>query len=348
MLGLDMGASSMKLVQVRLSHERAVLETYGELATGPYGSKGVGQGVRLSGRKAQEAIVDLVRETGATAKEAVAAIPLHHSFVTMVELPRMQQKDLESAIRYEARRYVPIPLTEVEVDWWHIPEEATNEENTIATPTKETVQVLLVAVSKEILAKYKAIVTDAGLSLHALEIETFGAIRSVMGRERSGVLFVDFGAVTTKMTILEQGVVRASHSIDKGAQDITLTLAESLGIEFERAEIMKREVGMTPRAEHQETIKVVTPLVDYVFIELERFVVDYTERYKRAVAKIYIVGGGALLPGLRDAMVKKFGVEVLVGTPFARVQYPAFFEPVLREIGPSFSVAVGLALRGLT
>ena len=89
------------------------------------------------------------------------------------------------------------------------------------------------------------------------------------------------------------------------------------------------------------------PLIDFLLIEIERFVVGYTRKHKGTVSKILIAGGGATMQGLSDYMVKKFGVEVLVGNPFARLEYPAFFQPVLKETGPSFSVAVGLALRGL-
>jgi type IV pilus assembly protein PilM len=346
-LGIDIGAASVKLVQIRLSDERAVLETYGELSTGPYASKNIGQGVRLMGGKATEIVQDLIRETGATANEAIVAMPLHNSFVTTVEIPKMQNKDLKTVMQYEARRYIPIPLAEVVIDWWQVPDIGQNEEGTIATPARTSTQVILVAVTKDLLEKYRSIIKNANLNVAAFEIELFSSIRSVIGRERSGVLIVDFGAISTKMAILDQGIIRANHGIERGMQNITTALSESLGIGFERAEILKREIGLSSRAEHQEVMKVMTPLLDFMLIEIERFVVGHTRRHKGVVSKIFLVGGGALLPGLSDYMVKKFGVEVIIGNPFSRLEYPAFFQPVLKEIGPSFSVAVGLALRGL-
>lgn len=346
-LGIDLGSASVKLVQVRLSAEQAVLETYGELSTGPYAAKKVGQGVRLSGEKATEVLVDLIRETGATAKEAVVAMPLHTSFVTSVEIPKMQSEDIKNVMQFEARRYIPIPLAEVVMDWWQVPDMDIDQEGTVATPAKTSTQVILVAVPRDALDKYQRIVKNANLNVAAFEIELFSTIRSIVGRERAGVLLVDFGAISTKIALLDHGIIQANHTIEKGLQDVTIALSESLGIGFERAEILKREVGMSTRAEHQEIMKVVWPLVDFLLIEIERFVVGFTRKRKGTVSKIFIAGGGALMPGLADYMVKKFGVEVIIGSPFARLNYPAFFQPVLKEIGPSFSVAVGLALRGL-
>ncbi|OGZ43041.1 MAG: hypothetical protein A2719_01610 [Candidatus Ryanbacteria bacterium RIFCSPHIGHO2_01_FULL_45_22] len=346
-LGIDMGSASMKLVQVRLDGERAILETYGELATGPYAGKSIGQSVRLSNEKATEVLTDLIRETGATAKDAVVAMPLRHSFVTTVEIPRVSNQDIKSIMQYEARRYIPIPLTEVVMDWWEVPNSVLDEEGTVASPAKTSTQIILVAVPKDILEKYKHMVADASLTVASFEIEVFSSIRSLLGRERAGVLMIDFGATSTKIALLEGGIIRANHSIEKGLQDITVALSESLDIGFERAEILKREVGISSRVEHQEIMKVINPLIDFLLIEIERFVVGYTRKHKGTVSKILIAGGGATMQGLSDYMVKKFGVEVLVGNPFARLEYPAFFQPVLKETGPSFSVAVGLALRGL-
>lgn len=347
-LGIDIGNSSIKLVQLRIEKEKAVLETYGELATGPYAHKGVGQAARLADPKVAEVIKDLVRETGSTAKSVVASIPLRNSFITIVEVPTSDLKELETIMQYEMRRYIPIPLSEVIVDWWHLPEDHHVGDGTLATSAKKSnMSVLLVAVPKEIVERHKRILQDTGLDIAAFEIETFSSVRSIVGRESQTILVVDFGAVTAKMAIVERGMVRASHSFEKGFQDISMALVESLGLDFTRAENIKRETGLSARMEHEGVLKVILPIIDYIQIEIERFAVGYTKRYGGSISKIYISGGGASMPGLVDYMVKKFGVEVLLANPFSKVDYPAFFQPVLKEIGPSFSIATGLALRGL-
>ncbi|PJE64714.1 MAG: hypothetical protein COU90_00365 [Candidatus Ryanbacteria bacterium CG10_big_fil_rev_8_21_14_0_10_43_42] len=347
-LGIDIGSASIKLIQLRLERERAILETYGELAAGPYNKKSVGQGVHLPDTKVSEVIADLVRETGATTRSVVVGVPLRNSFVTSVSIPPLSAKDLKMAMQYEARRYIPIPVSEVVIDWWRIPDDVMHDSGgNVSTAANQAIDVLLVAVPKDVIEKYRRIVAQAGLDPIAFEIEVFSSIRSAVRREQGGALLVDFGAVTTNMTILEKGIVRSSHSFDRGFQTITIGLAESMGVNFERAELMKREVGLSSRLEHQGTRKVIAPLLDYMLIELERFATGYTRKYGGTISKIYITGGGASMPGLVDHIVKKFGVEVILGNPFGKVEYPAFFQPVLKEIGPSFSNAVGLALRGL-
>jgi len=346
-LGIDIGSTSIKMIQLGLQAEKAVLETYGELAIGPATGGKVGQAAHLNDTKASEIVSDIVRETGATAKEAVVSIPLRNSFITLVEMPRLNDTELEEAMQYEARRYIPIPMSEVVVDWWRLPDESGQEVSSAVPRHATSAQILLVAVPKEVVEKYKRILTAAGLTPIAFEIETFGAIRSVVSHERFGVLVVDFGAVTTKMTILDRGIIRASHSFEKGFQDMTVALSQSLGVDFERAEAMKRETGLSSKPEQQGIFKVISPLMDYILIEVERFSANYSRRYNLPISKIYILGGGSVMQGLVDYMSKRFGVEILVANPFAKVEYPPFFQPVLKEIGPTFAVAVGLALRGL-
>lgn len=352
-VGVDIGSSSVKVVQLRLEEERGILETYGELATGPYAGQGVGQATRLPDAKASELIHDVISETNVSAKEAIVSIPLRNSFVVLIEMPDMSDKELKEAMQYEARRYVPVPIGDVITDWWRLPERKHTE---VATPSLEAkksprrahqTKVLLVAVPKDLIEKYRRILMGGGLEPSAFEIETFGGARAIIGHERSEVLIIDIGALTTKMTIMDEGIVRGSHSVERGAQAISLALAQSLGVDFERAEAAKRDVGISLRPEYEGMRKIITPLVDSILMEIERFATEYARRYNTSLAKIYVTGGGASLPGLVDYMVKKFGVEVMVANPFSKVEYPAFFQPVLKEIGPSFSIAVGLALRGL-
>ena len=152
-LGIDIGSTSIKMIQLGLQAEKAVLETYGELAIGPATGGKVGQAAHLNDTKASEIVSDIVRETGATAKEAVLSIPLRNSFITLVEMPRLNDKELEEAMQYEARRYIPIPMSEVVVDWWRLPDES-GEEPPSAVPRHTTsAKILLVAVPKEVVKK---------------------------------------------------------------------------------------------------------------------------------------------------------------------------------------------------
>lgn len=356
-VGIDLGLSSVKIVQLRREKEHAVLETYGELAGGPYSGLSIGQAVQLVDEKIVEMLKDLIKESGITAKDVVLSIPLRSSFVTLIKVPLMSDAEINQMVPYEARKYIPVPVDEVVLDWWAIPEgfvqtkEGDSPSDESIEPgqnvQKRTVSILLVAIHKETIEKYKTIMESVGLSVRALEIEVFSIARSLLARELAPILLVDFGASSAKITVVDYGIVRSSHSIDRGSQDITMTISRALGIDFTRAEEMKREIGLSLRPEHREVHGVIEPMLNHIFSNALRVVQDYQRRHNRSINRVILVGGGSKMYGLVDYAVKKFGIETTLGDPFRRVQYPAFLQPVLKEIGPSFAQAIGLAIREL-
>jgi type IV pilus assembly protein PilM len=156
---------------------------------------------------------------------------------------------------------------------------------------------------------------------------------------------IDLGASSTKMAIVDYGVVRQSHTINKGAQDITVDISRSLGISFVKAEEIKRRVGLIPTIGEDDLQKVVSPIVDYIFSEVNNVISNYQKKHSRAVDKIVLIGGGSMLKGLVDVARNNVDVPVVLGQPFDKVEVPAFLQEVLVEEGPSFATAIGLAMR---
>jgi len=347
-LGIDIGSSSIKVVQLRKEKERAVLETYGEIALGPYGNLAVGQAARLSEEKAIEALKDVLKESNAKAKKAAVAIPLKSSFITIINIPMVDGKDAAQMIEMEARRYIPVPISEVDMDWWILPETVEKKINKDDQgERRKFIKVLLVAIHKDSISKYREIIAKAGPEISVLEIESFSAMRASVGRESSPAAVIDFGASSVKMAIVDFGIMMASHSVTKGSQDLTGAIAHSLGVDFERAEEMKREIGLSPLPEHKEIRNIVEPILDYVFMEVSRVIKEYQRKNGRAVSKVILTGGGSLLKGMAGFAVKRLSLEAALADPFAKTEYPAFLAEALKEAGPSFSVSIGLALRGL-
>jgi len=155
------------------------------------------------------------------------------------------------------------------------------------------------------------------------------------------------GAATTKLYIVEYGIVRSSHIVNKGSQDITLALSRMLGISVAKAEEIKRESGIAGKSGEQNISTAALLTLEYIFSESKRAMLQYQERYRRNISSVLFVGGGALLKGLMPHAQTQFETEVRLGLPFARTRAPAFLEQVLLETGPSFSVSVGIALRKL-
>lgn len=356
-IGIDIGASSAKVVQLRASRGVAVLETYGEIALGPYAGQPIGKAVKLNPEKCAEAIKDLMREANVTARSGGLSIPFSSSLVTILELPDSDEDALKRIVPIEARKYIPIPVSEVSLDWFAIPKEeaqssAFAELGQQKQQKKYGQEILLVAIHNSILQEYQTLTAEAGVTVNFYEIEIFSAIRSSLGHGIAPIMVVDFGASTTKIYIVERGVVRMTHLVTVGGQQITETLGRTMSWEFEKAERVKREHGLIDNTafsvDENERIKTaIISTLSRIFAEVNRVVLSYGQRYNKNVAKIVLSGGGASLPGMQDVARTTLSTEVEVANPFGHTEAPAFLEGVLRQIGPGFAVCVGLAIRKL-
>ncbi len=355
-LGIDIGTSSIKIVQLRRVKGRAILETYGELSLGPYANLGIGAATSLPTDKIVEALGDLLREkeVNVTARVCGIAIPFSSSLMSVIELPAVSEKQLAQMVPIEARKYIPVPITEVSLDWSVIPKDVHPESgvnqatlDAMGKPLPPKVEVLIVALHNDTITRYKDVVAKSALTASFFEIEIFSTIRSVLDQEVTPVMILDMGAMSTKLYIIERGILRGSHTINRGSQAITTALSKSLGISANDAEILKREKGLLGVANGIGVRDIIITTLDYIFSEANRIVLTYQKKYNKNVSKVLLVGGGSALKGLSDVAKASFQTEVLAGDPFSKVVTPAFLEQILRETGPEFAVSVGVALRKL-
>lgn len=352
-LGIDIGSSSIKIVQISRKNGHAVLETYGELALGPYAGKSVGEATSLPPEKVVEAILDMLKEKEVNISTRVCgvAIPFASSLMAVMEMPVQPQKQLEIMVPVEARKYIPVPISEVALDWYIIPKDKNPDTEQVsesdAKSTSQNLEVLIVALHNDTLVKYKDIVTKTQLEASFFEIEIFSTMRSILDQEITPVLIVDMGATSTKLYIVERGILRSSHSVNRGSQSITDELSKSLGISTVDAEYLKREKGLIGEVNGVKVKDVVTLTLNYIFSESNRVILAYQKKYNKNVSKVVLVGGGSALKGVVDVAKESFQTEVVAGDPFAKVVAPAFLEKVLHDTGPEFAVAVGVALRRL-
>lgn len=344
-VGIDIGTSAIKVVQIKKKGGKAVLETYGALSLGPYMEGGVvGQVTNLPTDKLSAALADVIRESSVTTKNAILAIPASASLIFTIELPPMvDDKNLATIIATEARKYIPVPVAEVALDWLVVPK---GEVDDAAAATKEKTDVLVTAIHNDTIAKYNEIFTTAALEPSPFEIEIFSAIRSTFAHELGSVLLVDMGAQKTKLTIVDRGIVRVFHAINRGAADITNSLSISLGIPFAKAEQAKQSLGIAAGATDQ-VAEIIRGACDYMISETNSVVLNYEKKYNKVVSKIILSGGGAMMPGFMELAKERFRSDVVLADPFAKTEAPAFLEEVLAKIGPEFGVAIGLALRKL-
>ncbi|HEY4502432.1 MAG TPA: type IV pilus assembly protein PilM [Candidatus Paceibacterota bacterium] len=354
-IGVDVGSSAIKVVQLRREHGVAKLDTYGEIALGPYANRAIGQAVTLKTDQLVQALVDVMREANVTSKTGGISIPFTSSLVTMIRMPGLPQKQLEKMIPLEARKYIPVPVNEVSLDWFILPE---REEDTLpehgedravfkkthASAPPQT-NILLVAIHNDVLNMYQSIVTKAHLDIDFFEIEIFSSIRATVGQTLAPVGVLDIGAAKTKLYVVEYGIVKMSHLINQGAQDLTLSLSRALSLSVEKAEEQKRLEGLI--TDDVTAIEALRLPLDRILSEVNRVFLSYERKYNRNISRVVLTGGGSVLKGLLPLAKEKLETDVVLGDPFAKTDAPAFLEDILKQVGPEFSVAVGLALRKL-
>jgi type IV pilus assembly protein PilM len=220
--------------------------------------------------------------------------------------------------------------------------------NTDATTAQvEKTNVLVIATQNDAVAKYRSIVSQCNLEASFFEIEIFSSIRANFEHELSPVLLIDFGASRTKLSIVEFGLVKSYHTIDRGGADITNSIATSLNISFAEAEKMKKEFGFFGNPAEKNLSDIIKTHIDDIFSETNNVLLGYEKKYDRTISKIIFTGGGSLLKGLKEIAASNFQTEIELGHPFSKVGAPEFLEKVLENMGPEFAVALGLALRKL-
>jgi len=256
-------------------------------------------------------------------------------------------------IPIEARKYIPVPISDVTIDWSVIPrsevvEEVSEENKDKDKDRVKNIDILLVAIHNNIINQYKEVVLKTELDAKFFEIEVFSSIRAILEGVQGPIMILDMGASTTKLYTVDRGLVQNSHIINKGSQDITLNIARVLNISVEEAEVIKRSVGMGKTVDGIDLSETVLVVSDSIFAEANSFLFDFQKKRNKNIKSIFLTGGGSALKGFRDLAAQNFKVEVISADPFEKVETPAFLEEILKVTGPEFTVSVGVALRCLS
>ncbi len=341
-LGIDVGTTSIKVVELEHQNGAIALRNYGMLEnTGHLERENAAiqtSSLKIMDEMTAGLLKELLNQMGPTSKNAVFSLPAFSSFVTVMELPNVTEKEVGQAVPYEARQYVPFPLTEVVLDW----------EVLTPLPGAQTnrTEVLLIAVLQDVVNKYYRIAEKAGLNLRALELEPVSLARALLGEDPSTMVVVDMGARATSISIVDEKHVRLTHDIDTAGNDLTMSVARGLNIVAAKAEDLKKAQGLRVAPDQQFLPALMTPILDIVISEVQKLMKRYTDRTHREVKKVVLTGGAVLPPGIREYFEQELHVSTVLGDPFSNVTYNQMLAPVLKETGNSYSVALGAALKG--
>lgn len=340
-LGIDIGASSIKIVEVAAAGKKNRLENYAEFKLPS--DQGVVQtfqkeSLLLLSDKVAEILQAVLKKANIKQKKVALSIPDFSTFFTTFSLPPMSESEIQQAVEFEARHHVPLPLSEVTFDWQII------EKEEILSGVK--LKVLLVVVPNKVLESYQRMATLSQLTVKGIEAEVFALLRSCIPQDKAQLplCLVDIGWQSTTVSIVENRRLKTSQSFDLSGTSLTRSLTKELNLSLEEAEALKKECGLDPKRE--DVSRVLTEEIDALALEIERICSDFQQTENKKIDDLVLAGGTASLFGLKEYLATVLKKNIQIADPFSNLEFPPVLGNRLKELGPSFAVALGVGMMG--
>lgn len=358
-VGLDIGTSSLKVVELINRHRRIEVATYAEanLANpliAPVGSS------ENAVRQVASVLGQMLEQANVSTDAVITALPSSIVFSTVLMLPNLAEKKMDEAVHFAARDVVPADLDDMFLGWSRVgsrphmegekspssSEEAASAVSPTTSSANQKIPVFITAAPRDVVDRYSQVMDLVGMELVALEVETFPLVRSLLTNEHDSALIVDIGDQATTYHLIDNGTAHISHTLDYGGANITTAIAAAVQMNDQEAHQVKIKHGLLPAASpaiHAAVEGASQKLIDEA-MRLMTLYVDQT--HNAAIAKTILIGGGAKLPGLADFWSKAVQHKVQIGNPWRGLSYPQELQKRVIELGPTYGVAIGLAQRG--
>lgn len=324
-LGIDIGTQAIKLIQ--LNSENQMVETYGIVdMVEPINMQSTPEGIT----KTVDLLTNLVARAHVTTKRCVVSLPNSAVFTSVIDMPRMTDDELDSAVQFEAKKYIPLPPSEVSISWSLISED----------PATNTLKILLIAVPKQIRDMYIQVFQKSGLELEIIEIEALALIRSLIQDKTKNCVIIDIGGKVTGINFVKQGLLQLTRNLNIGGDTVTEKISQTLNLATPRAEQFKRDFGLNSTEFLPEAVK---PVLESIKTEVKQ-VLELYKAHGVVVDNLILVGGAAQMPGLKE-FFSDLAPVIDYGNAVSLLKYPSEVEPVLKRFSMQLAVAIGLALR---
>ncbi len=333
--GLDIGFSSLKVMQTETSTKHSVVMGYGVNSFDPSIIKdGVIVDIPAMAKAAFE-LIDKKVIGEITTKRVVMSIPALRTFNRIIKLPRLSNKELNEAIRMEADQYIPVPVDDLYMDY------------TVMTRTDKEIELLAVAVPKKVVDSYMALAEVLGLEVVATEATIASTARLFVHTDISDVptVLIDFGSISSDITIFDKGII-VTGTVSGGGDNFTDLIADKLKMSRQEAQVIKAKYGLSYSKKQKDITEALKPTLEQILKEIRRMIRYYEERYgdDRKIKQIVTLGGGANMPGLSDYMTSSLRLPVRMSNPWQqRVKFDHLQPPSSVESSMYVTVA-GLSL----
>ncbi len=330
--GLDIGSSSIKAVQIERKRNSFRLVTLGEIKTPvDFYSQSLNDK-----RTMAAAIKKLVDHIKLTTSNVVLSLPETAVFSQVIELPFLSETELASAINFEAEQYIPVPLTEVRLEYIVISSQPKGKD--------KNMEVMLVAAQKNAIKQMSEIINMAGLTPVALETEIFALARTVKNSSGGDCLVLDLGHQTSKILSFYQGNIILTRTLKTAGEALTRAIVRDLNMDFFKAEQYKNTYGLEPEALEGKIRRSLLPTFNVIVTELKKTQDYFSQKILGGKINIlFVSGAGALLPGLNSYLAQSLNLEVGTFDPFKNLTSEKRIEEIKNK--PKFATVIGLALR---
>jgi len=331
--GLDIGRSFIKVVKAKVSGSKKILEACASTKT-PAG--GIISESPIDQKKVAESVKICVDQAKISEEKCVVSLIESQVVSRLIQLPNLTDKELASAINWEAEQYIPLPVKDINLQYKVV---ARSQE------PSEKIDVLLVAAPKRVINKYLNIVKNAGLVVEALETESTALTRALTKSQDPTTIIVSMGAVSTELVIARETNVLFTRSIATGGINLTKAIMNEFNLPQDQAEEYKQTYGILEDKLSGKVAVVLKPILDILISEILK-AVDFSRSHVKdsGVTRIVICGGGAFLPGLSQFLTERTNLEVSLGDAWADFVKQGVILKMPGQ-GSIYSVATGLALR---
>lgn len=334
-VGLDIGSKTIKIVE--LEREGQNFRLRGSGVIGYQGNPPEHMKDDKEMGALAQAIKRLYKEANISSKDISLAMPEPQVFTRAIKFPLLTDQEIDSAVKWEAEQYIPIPVSEAIIQ--HRIIERKEQE------TPPSVSVLLVAAPRKLVEKYVKVVQMAGLTAIGVETELIALTRA-LAPVNQVVLLLDFGARSTDIAIAKNGSLHFSRSIPTAGEAFTRAVSQTLDIEYQQAEQYKRAYGLSGQQLEGKIRGAIDPVFKMVTDEIKKAIQFYQSEEKGdAPRSVILAGGTSGMPEAISLLSKNLSMEVAIGNPFSRVSLNPEAAKTLAGYAPLYSIAVGLAMR---
>lgn len=373
-LGVDLGSGGIKVVELLNEKGRSRLMTYGysewkpeDAVMSPFDD--LKETARILSR--------IHKDSGMQSKQVVAALPIPDVFSSVISVPKFENEaETKKAINTQIKKLAPMPPEEMIIYSTSIDRKKKGSKDdkkkkkedekygkagsssagkedvpmrgySVEAKAKNYERILVTGAAKTLVQKYVEIFKYAKLELKALDIEAYGLIRSLVGKDKNSVLILDIGNKRTSITVVEDGVPFYTRSVNIGGETVTKSIMQQLNLPQADAEQMKTDLMNIPIGDQAAVPNYLEALIQTLINEI-RYSLEWYGRMDLSkagvVEKVVLTGGSAHLPYVTQSLTKALDINVYIGDPWARVIYPESLRPVLDDVGARLAVSVGLAM----